>query len=128
MQTEAQTLDGVTGKSRAAPWAAVQLPISHKIFGITAVLLVLMALVSYTATISMNRVNEQLTLLADYYTPLDQIESRVRTHDLQQILAFERALVEPAGMPFEEISRLAEAKRTQLGECSDEQLSEVSAE
>ena len=124
----AQQPDLAAGEPRATPWASVPRPISHKIFGITAILLALMASVSYTATISMNRVSEQLTLLADYYIPLDQIEGQVRTHNLQQILAFERVLLEPAGKPFDEVSKLVETKRPLLGDCGDDRLSEVSAE
>jgi adenylate cyclase len=105
----------------------VQRPISFKIFGITLVLLVLMGIVSCSATSSMRRVNEQLSLLSDYYIPLDQLGSQVRTHNLQQILAFERIQEEKPAASFDEVSKTVASHAEELADCDDERQSAVSA-
>lgn len=106
----------------------VRRPISLKIFGITLVLLVMMGLISYSATVSMHRVNQQLVLLSDHYIPLDQLEGQVRVHNLQQILAFERIVAEgPGTASFDDVSRLVRQHVSTPDACGPDEQTALAA-
>lgn len=64
-------------------------PISLNIYGITGLLLMLMALVALISSINFSRVDRQTTLLSAYYIPLDQTLSDIRDHNLIQALLLE---------------------------------------
>jgi adenylate cyclase len=70
-------------------------PIRLKIFSITAVLLVLMVLVTWLSVLNFHQLNNQVRALSDYYLPLQQQVASVEILIRQQMVHMERIL---AGM------------------------------
>src|ERR1700690_2096418 len=99
------------------PESRVRRPISFKIFGITGLLLVLMALVTLISTINLGRVDRQLSLLSDYYIPLDQTLSDLRYHYLLQSLLLERAREGKPSRSLEDVRKTVQAVAQELGNC-----------
>ncbi|HYP67530.1 MAG TPA: adenylate/guanylate cyclase domain-containing protein [Thiobacillaceae bacterium] len=105
----------------------VRRPISYKIFGITGLLLMLMALVTLISSINLNRVDRQMTLLSDYYIPVDQILGDIRYHHLLQGLLLERALAANAPLTsLQQIRRTVQSSAGELGDCNYETYSAAS--
>lgn len=96
----------------------VRHPISFKIFGITGLLLILMALVTLISSINFSRVDRQMTLLSDYYIPLDQTVGDIRYHHLIQGLLLERVLAVNAPLDsLPQMRKTVEAAAAELGDC-----------
>lgn len=106
----------------------VRRPISLKIFGITTALLVLMIVVTLSSSINLRRVGQELTLLSDFYIPLDQLLGDVRAQGLREVIQIERMLRDrPAGAAKtgggqEEAAALFK----EAGDCEPEALRAVS--
>jgi class 3 adenylate cyclase len=104
----------------------VRHPISFKIFGITGLLLILMALVTLISSINFSRVDRQMLLLSDYYIPLDQTVGEIRYHHLIQGLLLERLLA--ANAPLDSLPQMrkrVDAAAGDLGDCDYETYSAV---
>lgn len=96
----------------------VRHPISLKIFGITGLLLLLMALVTFISSINFSRVDRQMTLLSNYYIPLDQTIADISFHHLMQGLFLERLLA--VNVPLDtlpDMRKKVEASAKELGDC-----------
>ncbi|MGA7179867.1 MAG: adenylate/guanylate cyclase domain-containing protein [Thiobacillaceae bacterium] len=105
----------------------VRHPISFKIFGITGLLLMLMALVTLISSINFSRVERQMVLLSDYYIPLDQILGDIRYHHLLQGLLLERALAANSGLAsLPQVRKIVQSSAGQLGDCAYETYSAAS--
>jgi adenylate cyclase len=105
----------------------VRHPISFKIFGITGLLLMLMALVTLISSINLSRVDRQMTLLSDYYIPLDQILGDIRYHHLLQGLLLERALAANAPLTsLQQVRKTVQSSAGALGDCAYETYSAAS--
>src|ERR1019366_6999883 len=70
----------------------IRYPISFKIFGIAVGLLMLMIIVTFSSSIYLQRVGQQLHLLSDYYIKLDQLMGDVRAQILREVIQIERVL------------------------------------
>jgi adenylate cyclase len=109
------------------PESRVRRPISFKIFGITGLLLILMALVTLISSINLSRVDRQMTLLSDYYIPLDQILGDIRYHHLLQGLLLERALAANAPLTsLQQVRKTVQSSAGALGDCDYETYSAAS--
>jgi adenylate cyclase len=108
--------------------SAVRRPIGAKIFGITLLLLLLMAAVTWTSTINLKRLNAQLGILSEYDIPLDQLIGEVRANHLSQILQFERLLAQRPTESFATLLQAAAPFTVKLATCDSARLREVSAE
>lgn len=107
----------------------VKRPISFKIFGITGLLLVLMATVTVISNLNMKRVNDQLSLLSDFYIPLDQFLGDIRVHSLLQSRSLERAMeAEGDFSSFDKVRRDIKDTAGRLGDCEYEKYSVVQRE
>lgn len=105
----------------------VRRPISFKIFGITGLLLILMALVTLISSVNFSRVDRQMTLLSDYYIPLDQTVGDIRYHNLLQGLLLERLLAVNATLDsLPQMRKKVEASAGELGDCEYQTYSAVS--
>lgn len=105
----------------------VRHPISFKIFGITGLLLMLMALVTLISSINLNRVERQMALLSDYYIPLDQILGDIRYHHLLQGLLLERALAVNSQLTsLQQVRKTVQSSAGALGDCDYETYSVAS--
>ncbi len=102
----------------------VRRPISFKIYGITGLLLILMALVTLISSINFERVDRQMSLLSNYYIPLDQILGDIRYHHLLQGMLLERALAINSGLALLPQARsMVQAAAGKLGDCEYETYS-----
>ena len=101
----------------------VKHPIGFKIFGITSLLLILMALVTLISGINLGRVDRQMSLLSDYYIPLDQTVSDIRNHHLTQSLMLERALEGRPSHGLDEFRKTVQSVAKELGNCEYETFS-----
>lgn len=107
----------------------VRRPIGAKIFGITVLLLLLMASVTYTSTTKLEQLSVQLDILAAQDIPLDQAVGDIRSNHLSQILWFERLLALKPAQPFEELRAAAKPfAGTLAADCDSQKLREASAE
>lgn len=104
----------------------VRRPISFKIFGIAVGLLALMIVVTFSSSMQLRRMGEQLALLSDYYIELDQLVGDLRAQTLREVIQIERVLhhkpvVAPGG------DAEAEALFKEAGDCGTEALRAVNA-
>ncbi len=105
----------------------VRRPIGHKIYGITGLLLLLMALVTLISSINLGRVDRQMSLLSDYYIPLDQILGDIRYHHLIQGLLLERSLNADSTLTsLPQARKTAQSAAAALGDCEYETYSATS--
>ena len=106
----------------------VRRPIGAKIFGITVLLLLLMAAVTYTSTRNLGQLSRQLDVLSAQDIPLDQMVGDVRAQYLSQVLWFERLLAQQPRTLDASPAQLAEPFAAKLGDCEAERQREISAE
>jgi len=99
---------------------AVRRPIGLKIFGIAAVLLVLMICVTLLSSLQVRRLGHQLDVLADTYIQLDQLLGEVRANGLGEIILMERILQNPPQMPFKAAREEAAARHKEAADCNPE--------
>lgn len=85
----------------------VRRPISLKIFGIAATLLVLMIFVTLSSSLSLRQVGRQLEFLSGFYITLDQAMGDVRTFTLRELVSIERILDSRPDLPFAEARQIA---------------------
>lgn len=86
----------------------MRITIGRKIFGILVILLLLMAAVATVSTVNIDRVSDEMLVLAHYYIPLMQSIGHIRKHALHQLIQYEQMaqLYGRAPRDFEEIERL----------------------
>ena len=99
------------------PAAIVRRPISWKIFGIAATLLLLMICVTLFSSINLRRVGQQLDFLAGFYIELDQAMGDVRTFTLRELLMIERVLDSRPALPFAEARKIAAMGVSDTADC-----------
>jgi adenylate cyclase len=103
----------------------VRRPISLKIFGIAIGLLLMMIVVTFSSSMSLRAVGQELRLLSEYYIRLDQILGEVRVQSLVEVLQIERVLhAKPA--VAQDGAAQAEALFRQAGDCSPDAMRPVS--
>jgi adenylate cyclase len=95
----------------------VRRPISWKIFGIAATLLLLMIFVTLLSSLNLRRVGQQLDFLASFYIELDQAMGDVRTFTLRELLMIERVLDGRPDLPFAEARKIAALGVGETAEC-----------
>jgi adenylate cyclase len=103
----------------------VRHPIGAKIFSVTVILLLLMAAVTYMSTVNLHKLNQQLTILSDYYIPLDQTVADIHANHRSEVLFFERLLVQRPERPFEQLQSEATELLGSLLPCTRESLRET---
>ena len=96
---------------------AVRRPISWKIFGIAATLLVMMIVVTLFSSLSLRRVGQQLEFLSSFYITLDQAMGDVRTFTLRELVMIERLLDNRPDLPFAEARKLAATGVSDAADC-----------
>ena len=69
---------------------AIRYPIWAKITGIVSILLVLMAVVTYSTSVQLAHLKNELAILSQYDIPLDEKVNDLRYYNLSQVLTFER--------------------------------------
>lgn len=101
---------------------AIRYPIWAKITGIVSILLVLMAVVTYSTSLQLAKLKNELTILSRYDIPLDEYVNDLRYYNLQQVLTFERIIhIKPtAQRDAAEVAGVAAGKA--LGTCKREDL------
>ena len=70
----------------------IRYPIWAKITGIVSILLVLMAVVTYSTSLQLAKLKNELTILSSYDIPLDETVADLRYYNLTQVLTFERII------------------------------------
>jgi adenylate cyclase len=100
----------------------IRYPIWAKITGIVSILLVLMAVVTYSTSLQLKELKDELTILSQYDIPLDETVSDLRYYNLTQVLTFERIIhIKPtAQRDAAEAAGVAAGKT--LGTCKREDL------
>jgi class 3 adenylate cyclase len=103
----------------------MRLTIGLKIFGILVILLLLMAAVAVISTVSIDRVSDEMLVLAQYYIPLMQHVGHIRKHTLHQLINYEQMSQSYAREPRDD----GEIERTkslfeQRGEAVDRSVEE----
>jgi len=114
MNNPMQALIGISEKVRR--------PIGAKIFGVTGVLLLMMAAVTYTSSTNLKQLNRQLGILSDYYIPLDQAIGDIRASHLTQLLLFERLISLQTLQPFAQAQQSAQPFIAKMLPCTQEKL------
>ncbi|KFN49013.1 adenylate/guanylate cyclase domain-containing protein [Arenimonas composti] len=104
----------------------VRRPIGAKIFGATIVLLLMMAAVTWSATVNLHQLSRQLTALSEYYIPLEQTVGEIRASHMSQILMFERFLGEGEPERFAALQAEAQRYAGELLPCDRDTLRAVS--
>ena len=99
------------------PAAIVRRPISWKIFGIAATLLLLMIFVTLLSSLSLRRVGQQLDFLGSFYIELDQSMGDVRAFTLRELLMIERVLDSRPDLPFAEARKIAAMGVSEAADC-----------
>lgn len=99
------------------PAAIVRRPISWKIFGIAATLLLLMIFVTLLSSLNLRRVGQQLDFLAGFYIELDQSMGDVRAFTLRELLMIERVLDSRPDLPFAEARAIAAMGVGETADC-----------
>jgi len=85
----------------------VHRPISWKIFGIAATLLLMMIFVTLFSSLSLRQVGRQLEFLSSFYITLDQAMGDVRTFTLRELVSIERILDNRPDLRFGEARKIA---------------------
>ncbi len=108
---------------------SVRRPISLKIFGIAATLLLLMIVITLFSSINLHRMGQELSLLSDYYIKLDQLMGDVRTQSLREMTIIERVInKKPKNIGFLDdgsIHGKAEELFKEAGDCEPDALRPV---
>ncbi|HEU5399676.1 MAG TPA: adenylate/guanylate cyclase domain-containing protein, partial [Gammaproteobacteria bacterium] len=71
---------------------AIRYPIWAKITGIVSILLVLMAVVTYSTSVQLAHLKDELAILSQYDIPLNEQVNDLRYYNLVQVLTFERII------------------------------------
>lgn len=72
--------------------SSIRYPIWAKITGIVSILLVLMAVVTYSTSVQLAHLKDELAILSQYDIPLDEKVNDLRYYNLTQVLTFERII------------------------------------
>jgi len=95
----------------------VRRPIGIKILGIMLVIILLMGLITGISNYNLNKLNNELLILSEYYIPLDQKISDIRQNYLNQILSFERVLSSNSKKGLEAARQEGEKLAQTIGSC-----------
>jgi class 3 adenylate cyclase len=105
----------------------VRRPISFKIFGIAVALLTLMIIVTFSSSMYLRQVGQQLTLLSDYYIKLDQLMGDLRAQTLREVIQIERVLHRKPKLAGTTTDAEVQALFKEAGDCSPEATRAVNA-
>lgn len=100
----------------------VRRPIGVKILGITLVLLLLMGVVTHSSNSNLKQLNSELSILSEYYIPLDQSVSDLRVSYLTQIMSLERVLSSRPKQSLDMARQEGEKFAKEMPSCSREDL------
>jgi len=100
----------------------VKRPIGVKILGIMFVIILLMGLITGISNYNLNKLNNELLILSEYYIPLDQMISDLRQSYLNQILSFERVLSSNSKKGLEAARQEGEKLAKEIGTCNRDDL------
>jgi adenylate cyclase len=103
----------------------VRRPISFKIFGIAVALLTLMIIVTFSSSMYLRQVGQQLTLLSEYYIELDQQMGDLRAQTLREVIQIERVLHRKPKLNAELTDAAAQPFFKEAGDCSQDMLRPV---
>ncbi|HEY1992526.1 MAG TPA: hypothetical protein VGH71_08690, partial [Gammaproteobacteria bacterium] len=101
---------------------SIRYPIWAKITGIVSILLVLMAIVTYTTSRQLAQLKDELTILSQYDIPLEEKVSDLRYYNLTQVLTFERIIHIKMTPQRDAAEQAGDAAGKTLGACKRDDL------
>jgi len=102
--------------------AAIRYPIWAKITGIVSILLVLMAVVTYSTSVQLAHLKDELTILSQYDIPLEEKVNDLRYYNLTQVLTFERLIHIKFSAQRDPAEQAGDAAGKTLGACKRDDL------
>jgi len=100
----------------------IRYPIWAKITGIVSILLVLMAVVTYSTSMQLAELKDELSILSQYDIPLDGMVNDLRYYNLAQVLTFERVIHIKFSAERDPAEQAGDAAGKALGACKREDL------
>jgi len=100
----------------------IRYPIWTKITGIVSILLVLMAVVTYSTSMQLAHLKDELSILSQYDIPLDGMVNDIRYYNLTQVLTFERIIHIKFSAQRDPAEQAGDAAGKALGGCKREDL------
>ena len=101
---------------------SIRYPIWAKITGIVSILLVLMAVVTYSTSLQLAHLKDELTILSKYDIPLGEMVTDLRYYNLTQVLTFERIIHIKFSAQRDPAEQAGDALGKTLGTCKREDL------
>src|SRR5579859_1484382 len=101
---------------------AIRYPIWAKITGIVSILLVLMAVVTYSTSLQLAHLKNELTILSQYDIPLGEAVNDLRYYNLAQVLTFERIIHIKFTAQRDPAEQAGDAAGKALGTCKREDM------
>src|SRR5215469_14890534 len=101
---------------------SIRYPIWTKITGIVSILLVLMAVVTYSTSVQLAHLKNELTILSQYDIPLGEMVNDIRYYNLSQVLTFERIIHIRPTAQRDAAEQAGDAVGKTLGACKREDL------
>ena len=101
---------------------AIRYPIWAKITGIVSILLVLMAVVTYSTSVQLAHLKSELAVLSQYDIPLDEKANDIRYYNLVQVLTFERIIHIKFSKQRDPAEQAGDAAGKALGACKRDDL------
>ena len=103
-------------------YGTIRFPIWAKITGIVSILLVLMAVVTYSTSMQLAHLKDELSILSQYDIPLDGMVNDLRYYNLTQVLTFERVIHIKFSAQRDPAEQAGDAAGKALGACKREDL------
>ncbi|HSN17253.1 MAG TPA: HAMP domain-containing protein, partial [Gammaproteobacteria bacterium] len=101
---------------------SIRYPIWAKITGIVSILLVLMAVVTYSTSMQLAHLKDELAILSEYDIPLDGMVNDLRYYNLTQVLTFERIIHIKFSAQRDPAEQAGDALGKTLGACKHEDM------
>ena len=101
---------------------SIRFPIWAKITGIVCILLVLMAVVTYSTSRQLAQLKDELVILSQYDIPLDEKVNDIRYYNLVQVLTFERIIHIKMTPQRDAAEQAGDTAGKALGACKREDL------
>ncbi|HET7176234.1 MAG TPA: adenylate/guanylate cyclase domain-containing protein [Gammaproteobacteria bacterium] len=101
---------------------SIRYPIWAKITGIVSILLVLMAVVTYSTGVQLGHLKSELAILSQYDIPLDEKVNDLRYYNLAQVLTFERIIHIKFSKQRDPAEQAGDAAGKTLGACKRDDL------
>jgi len=108
--------------NQASGPVTVRYPIWAKITGIVSILLVLMAVVTYSTSVQLAHLKDELNILSQYDIPLDGIVNDLRYYNLSQVLTFDHIIHIKFSAQRDPAEQAGDAAGKALGACKREDL------